>query len=161
MIFVTVGTQKFQFNRLFQELDRLKENHTIQEEVIGQIGVTDYMPKNFQTFRFISSDMFEKYMAACRLMITHAGTSSIIQGLRNGKKVLVVPRRKAFAEHVDDHQVEIANLFKHKNYVETVNDISELGSKIKTIETRPFAPFHGNSFQLIRSIKQYLLDNIS
>ena len=34
MIFVTVGTHEQQFNRLIEEIDRLKENGIIKDEVI-------------------------------------------------------------------------------------------------------------------------------
>lgn len=44
MIFVTVGSQKFQFNRLLQKLDELKEQGIITEEIFAQTGVSDYKP---------------------------------------------------------------------------------------------------------------------
>lgn len=161
LIFITVGTQKFQFDRLFKEMDRLKGENLVKEEVVAQIGVSTYIPKNYKFFRFSNSATLEKNILMSRLVITHAGTSSIIQGLRNGKRVLVVPRRKKFAEHVDDHQMEIAKLFKQKNYVDVVDDISELEFKIKQIKNQKFDQFEGNNFRLIHSIKQYLLANIS
>ena len=42
MIFVTTGSQKFQFNRLLQKIDLLIEEGMIREEVFAQIGVSDY-----------------------------------------------------------------------------------------------------------------------
>ena len=38
MIFVTVGTHEQQFNRLIKEVDRLKGEGLIQDEVIIQTG---------------------------------------------------------------------------------------------------------------------------
>ena len=38
MIFVTVGSQQFQFDRLLQEIDRLISDGTIEEEVLAQIA---------------------------------------------------------------------------------------------------------------------------
>ena len=46
MIFITVGSQKFQFNRLLEQIDLLIENKIIKEEVFAQIGSSDYIPKN-------------------------------------------------------------------------------------------------------------------
>lgn len=45
MIFVTVGTHEQQFNRLIEEIDRLKGNGTIKDEVIMQTGYCTYKPK--------------------------------------------------------------------------------------------------------------------
>ena len=45
MIFVTVGTHEQPFDRLLTEIDRLKENGTIQEPVMIQSGFSTYEPK--------------------------------------------------------------------------------------------------------------------
>lgn len=42
MIFVTVGTHEQQFNRLIEEIDRLKGNGIIKDEVIMQTGYCTY-----------------------------------------------------------------------------------------------------------------------
>ena len=47
MIFITLGSQKFQFNRLLKKVDELIENGTINEEVFAQIGASDYKPQHF------------------------------------------------------------------------------------------------------------------
>ena len=52
MIFVTTGSQKFQFNRLLQKIDLLIEEGMIREEVFAQIGVSDYQPKHYEYCRF-------------------------------------------------------------------------------------------------------------
>ena len=59
MIFLTVGSQKFQFNRLLKKIDNLVEIGIIQEEVIAQIGYSDYIPKNFKYKQFMDRDEFK------------------------------------------------------------------------------------------------------
>lgn len=47
-IFITLGSQKFQFNRLLKAVDELCEKGTVDaEDVFAQIGYSDYLPKNF------------------------------------------------------------------------------------------------------------------
>ena len=46
MIFVVLGTQKFQCNRLLKTVDELVGNGTIKEEVFAQKGYIDYKPTN-------------------------------------------------------------------------------------------------------------------
>ena len=53
MIFVTLGSQKFQFNRLLIEIDRLIEEKKITEEVFAQIGYSDYKPRNYEYKEFL------------------------------------------------------------------------------------------------------------
>ena len=40
MIFITLGSQKFQFNRLLKAIDKLVEQGKIKEEVFAQIGIS-------------------------------------------------------------------------------------------------------------------------
>ncbi|TRZ36827.1 glycosyltransferase family 28 [Niallia circulans] len=156
MIFVTVGTQKFQFNRLFKELDKLKEEYEIKEEIIAQIGVSDYVPANYNYVKFVDGDTINRYMETCSLLITHSGTSSIIQGLRLNKKVLVVPRLAEFGEHVDNHQVEIAKTFEDAGYVEVVNDISNLGDKLQILEEKEYEEFSSDNTELLSSVREFI-----
>ena len=60
MIFIILGSQKFQFNRLVKEVDKLIENGYITEEVYAQIGYSDYEPKNFKFKRFMDRDEFNQ-----------------------------------------------------------------------------------------------------
>ena len=43
MIFVTLGSQKFQFNRILKEIDYLIEKNVIQEKVFAQLILLNYM----------------------------------------------------------------------------------------------------------------------
>jgi UDP-N-acetylglucosamine transferase subunit ALG13 len=42
------------------------------------------------------------------LVVAHAGVGSALEALSAGRCPVLVPRRKAFGEHVDDHQSDIA-----------------------------------------------------
>lgn len=53
-IFITLGSQKFQFNRLLKAVDELCEKGTVDaEDVFAQIGYSDYLPKNFSYKKFL------------------------------------------------------------------------------------------------------------
>lgn len=43
MILIAVGSQKFPFDRLIKEIDRLVETGVIKEPVFGQIGASTYL----------------------------------------------------------------------------------------------------------------------
>lgn len=48
-IFITLGSQKFQFNRLLIAVDKLCEKKVISgEDVFAQTGYSDYVPRNYR-----------------------------------------------------------------------------------------------------------------
>lgn len=156
MIFVTVGTQKFPFDRLFIELDNLVDSGKINEEIIAQIGFSKYKPKNYQSFEMVDSATMNEFIDKASILITHGGTSSIIQGLKKEKKVLVVPRRKKYGEHVDDHQVEIAQMFYELGLIEMVIDIEELHEKLLIMNNKEYKKYESDKSSLLNSISEYL-----
>ena len=108
MIFVTVGTHEQPFNRLVQEIDNLKRDGVITEDVIIQTGYSTYEPKYCQWDKLIPYKQMIKNVEDARIVITHGGPASFIMPLQIGKTPIVVPRQKKFDEHVNDHQVEFA-----------------------------------------------------
>lgn len=156
MIFVTVGTQKFPFDRLLIELDRLIQLQLLTDEVVAQRGYCSYIPKNYHSFDFVSSDEIAKYYDQSSVLITHSGTSSIIEGLKRRKKVITVPRQRKYGEHVDNHQLEITNLFVQQNLVAAVIEMSELGTTLQSINKLTFQSYSFGSQQLVQSVTQYL-----
>ena len=57
-------------------------------------------------------------------MVTHGGPSSFISVLERNKVPIVVPRRKKFGEHINDHQVDFVRNFslKYKNIISAESD---------------------------------------
>lgn len=129
MIFVTVGTQIFQMDRLLMAIDELAG--CSKEEFFVQTGHSGYVLKHCAYSPFLDRDTMNEKVEQCSLMICHAGVGSILLGLKRGKKVVVVPRLKMFGEHVDDHQVEIAGSFANAGYIKAVQDVSTLAEAIK------------------------------
>lgn len=156
MIFVTVGSQKFQFNRLLKKIDELIENKVINEEVFAQIGVSDYKPQNYKYKEFVTQDEFNKYLDEAILIITHAGTGVIVNAIKKGKKVIGIPRLSKFGEHVDDHQIQLLNEFANMNLIETCIDEKELKEKIQQIDNKEFKKYDSNNENFIKDIKEYI-----
>lgn len=156
MILVTLGTQRFPFNRLLLAIDELVGNGSIKEQVFAQVGHSTYKPKHYEFTKMISSNSMDEYVKKCSLIITHSGTSSIIGGLKEQKKVIVVPRQKKFGEHVDDHQIEIAQMFEKKGMIEAVYDIDILEKHILLSKTKKYNPYFDASESLLLDISQYI-----
>lgn len=129
MIFVTVGTHEQPFNRLVKCIDKMVEKGEIKEKVIIQKGYTDYEPKHCQSYKLIGYDEMQKYVKEARIVITHGGPASFIAPLTIGKIPIVVPRKKEFNEHVNNHQLDFAKEVEKrmKNIIvaESENEIIE------------------------------------
>ena len=92
MIFVTVGSRNYPFDRLFIKLDELCEQGVIKDEIFAQIGTTKYKPKHYQYADFISPDEFMEKINEARFVISHGASGSIMKALNAGKKVIAVTR---------------------------------------------------------------------
>lgn len=158
MIFVTVGSQKFQFNRLLIEIDRLVEKGKITEEVFAQTGYSDYEPRNYEYKNFLDRDEFSDIMSKCDKVITHGGTGAIIGAAKNEKKIIAVPRLVKFGEHVDDHQLQITEQFKKMKFAEAVKEIDEIESALEKIKQIKFNSYVSNTKNIIKKIEEFLIE---
>lgn len=154
MIFVTLGTQKFQMNRLIKAVDGLAAD--LSEEVFVQRGWSDYVPKHCKYADFIDSAEYAKMIADCSMLITHAGVGTIISGINCGKPIIVVPRRNKYAEHVDDHQRQIANAFASKGCVLCCEEVSELGEYIDKARSFDFKPYELRGGNIEETIMRFI-----
>ena len=156
MIFVTVGSQKFQFDRLLQKLDQLVEQGVIRDEITAQIGVSQYLPKHYAYVPFMDREAFAKTVDACSVMITHGGTGAIIGAVKKKKKVIAVPRLAQFGEHVDDHQLQLIHQFDDLNLICPCYDMEKLGECCQKIGSMEFKEYVSNTHRIVDSIEDYI-----
>ena len=139
LIFAIVGTQRFPFNRMFELIDEAIEAGIIEEEVVAQSGYTEYQPRNFTVIPFLTQEEMNEYVVRSRCIISHAGVGSITNCLERGKPVIVIPRRKEWGEHVDDHQLEISKVFQENGYAAVAESRAEL-QKVGSLHRRADVP---------------------
>ena len=135
MIFVTVGSRNYPFNRLFEELDRLYEKGVIKDKIFAQIGTSTYVPKNFEYKDFISQEEFLERVKESSFVITHGASGSIMKALNADKKVIAVTRLEKYGEHINDHQIQNNEAFGSNGYVIPVFEMSELEDAIIKIQS--------------------------
>lgn len=159
MIFVTLGSQKFQFNRLLKKIDELVAKGVITDRVFVQTGASDYKPKNYEYKDLLDREEFAKIMSECDIVITHGGTGAIIGAVKKGKKVIAVPRLAKYGEHVDDHQLQIIEQFKEQNLIYGLSDCEELDVSVKNIITHKFEEYQSNTEVYIKELGAFI-DNL-
>lgn len=156
MIFITLGSQKFQFNRLLKTIDSLIEEGIITDKVFAQTGYSDYLPHHYEYQAFLDRETFKSMGSQCDILITHGGTGAIIGGVKNGKKVIAVPRLAKYGEHVDDHQKQIIEQFKEQDLIYGCEDCSEIAYALSFVQTHKFLAYKSNTQMIINNIERFI-----
>jgi UDP-N-acetylglucosamine--N-acetylmuramyl-(pentapeptide) pyrophosphoryl-undecaprenol N-acetylglucosamine transferase len=102
---VTVGLNSYGFDRLLTAADAVIPPDA---EVTWQTGSSSWTPTRGAHRPSIGSDALARIAADSDVVISHSGTGSALAALRAGKRPILIPRRAAQNEHVDDHQVQIS-----------------------------------------------------
>jgi UDP-N-acetylglucosamine transferase subunit ALG13 len=148
-VVVTLGTYRgYEFPRLIERVTAILPEDT---EVLWQTGETDVT--GFGIFgRFaIPERELVNAMREADVVVAHAGVGAALASLEAGKCPVLVPRRLAFKEHVDDHQIQIAAELKRRGLsVSVETDELALDDLRKaawmSVTTNPSAPL----FRLVR-----------
>ena len=160
MILVTVGTHNMSFSRLLKALDRIVESGKIIPELEAQIGYSDYLPRNYPYRRFFPAAEFGEKLQAAEMVVTHAGGGIISTCLREGKKMVVVPRLKKFREHTNDHQMELAREVEEKGWAQVVYDMVNLAVALEEVLRREAPPARPRQDYHTRFLIERFLDEM-
>ena len=134
MILVTLGTQDKPFERLIKAVEEQIELKNIKDEVIVQAGCTKYETDKMKIIDYMPIKEFSSLLEKADFIITHAGVGSIIEGLKQGKKMIVVARKKEYGEHVNNHQEQILENFGSNGYIIPVYDTKKIEEALKKVE---------------------------
>ena len=78
-------------------------------EVLWQTGDTDVSDLGIEGHHAIPERELIDAMAAADVVVAHAGVGTALAAMEVGRCPILVPRRLAHGEHVDDHQIQIAD----------------------------------------------------
>lgn len=151
MIFITLGSQKFQFNRLLKAVDDLE----VDEKIFAQTGYSDYKPHKYDYKSFLDRDEFSDVMDKSDIVITHGGTGAIINAVKKKKKVIAVPRLAEYGEHVDNHQIQIVEQFKELNLIYACEDM-DLNRALEVVKTTEYNQYISNTNKIIKSLEEFI-----
>lgn len=156
MIFVCLGSQQYQFDRLLKELDELKSAGKIREEIFAQIGSSHYIPEFYSWERFITQEVYEKKLDEASMVISHGGTGAIVKALKKGKKVIAIPRQAKYGEHADDHQFQIVDFMYENGYVYKVVEMSELQGTIGQVMADTRQKMFASTGNIVEIIEEFI-----
>ena len=76
--------------------------------------------------------------------------------VKDGKKVIAVPRLSRYGEHVDDHQMEIVRQFGNMGLIEPCMDPAELSAAYMRAITKHYPPYHSNTARFCADLSEYI-----
>lgn len=116
------------FTRLVHGLAHVAR--TSGEEVWVQHGTAALVPP-LQGAAFVPRSELLARMRAARVVVCHGGSGAIADALDAGHVPVVVARRFANGEHVNDHQLEIVEALSSQGRVVACHDVEGLGSAVE------------------------------
>jgi beta-1,4-N-acetylglucosaminyltransferase len=158
MIFVTVGNHFQGFERLLEKVDEIAPR--LSHEIVVQKGYSKYVPKNTKYFDFVPANTAVDYIRNSDLVVSHAGMGTLILCKEYRIPIIIFPRREKFKEHVNDHQMEIAQVLEKREdlNVHIVYEEDQLEEKIvEAVGKREMAPRENRGREnLIRTITEFI-----
>lgn len=104
-VVVTVGSSRYDFRRALAAVRAVLPR---QAEVVWQTGASDVSGLGIAARPYLPAGELSAAMAAADLVVAHAGVGSALSAMGAGHCPLLIPRRRAHGEHVDDHQLQVA-----------------------------------------------------
>jgi UDP-N-acetylglucosamine--N-acetylmuramyl-(pentapeptide) pyrophosphoryl-undecaprenol N-acetylglucosamine transferase len=148
-VVVTLGTCHHGFSRLIR---RLLEILPADAEVLWQTGNTDTSGLGISAHYEIPERDLMEAMREADVVVSHAGAGTAIAALEVGKCPVIVPRRVARGEQIDDHQTQIARELGDRGLSVSV-EADELGyddllaasaSRVRTLAQTPSFAISGS-----------------
>jgi beta-1,4-N-acetylglucosaminyltransferase len=154
MILVTVGTHSEGFNRLVQAADDYAA--LTGERVVIQRGVSSFVPRYAESFEFTEFDRMKQLNEEARVVVMHAAAGAILLGLQLGKPLVLVPRRKMYREHYDDHQLELTDALCRSGQSVECNPVSADGLDAAVDAAAAQTRTPAGPDRLIENLRQHL-----
>ncbi len=151
MIFVTVGSTPFRFDRLIEAVGQLDP-----DELVVQYGPATPPNGVKQAHEWLTFDQVMGFMGEADTVVSHAGAGTIICAANLGHIPVVMPRLKRYGETVDDHQVALAEVFERTGRVSVVWDASTLPDRVAQA-SRVGLPASQSAEQLRNAVRSAIL----
>jgi len=85
----------------------------------------------------VSRTRLMQLMKEADVVVSHAGCGTMLDALSLGHFPVVVARRRALGEHVNDHQLELLDALEQADRIVAVRDISALPDAIARAQSQP------------------------
>ncbi len=124
-VLVTVGNARESFERML----------IITQAALAALGITDItwqtghsksQPQAGRVTPFLTPEAFAHEIREASVVITHAGEGAVMEAVQQGHVPIVVARRHALGEHINDHQLELATALSRLGWIRVASNEAEL-----------------------------------
>jgi len=130
MIVFTIGTSE-PFDRLVEVADAVAE--ACGERVVVQGGRSRCRLERAELLDYLAYDELVSLVSEARIVVTHAGAGSALLSLGEGKRPVLVPRRRRHGEAIDDHQVQFGRRLAELGLAHFVEDPGKLPAFLRAL----------------------------
>lgn len=156
LLFATVGAT-LRFDRLVNLVAHAKRSGLLDGyEVIVQTGEGAEPLPDIECHQTLPFDRMKEILHQADIVVCHGGTGSLITALREGCRVIAVPRKFALGEHYDDHQSEITGAFAGRGLLEVANTDEEFAAALATVKGREPISATTDPGALIDYLRKYI-----
>lgn len=128
--FVSVGNANQSFSRLIDAVIAMRAE--LPTPIVIQHGYTPTRETVGVTLvERMEMDAFSRWVAEAELLIMHAGAGSLIHAIQAGKVPVVMPRRAEEGEHIDNHQLELAEALEGEVRIVVARTPAELRNAVQ------------------------------
>lgn len=132
---VAAGSHGQPFDRLVDLAAQAAAAGLLPEPVTVQALTSRVRRAPFDVVASLPAEEMRRRIAEAAVVITHGGAAILSLALRSGRMPLVLPRRQAHGEHVDDHQVTMVGALDRRGFVVSLDERS-LGEALELSRTR-------------------------
>lgn len=156
MIFVVLGTWEMPFTRPLVEIEAAAQGGLLKQPIVVQSGNTVYASQHIQLVPFFGREELEQMYENATLVICQAGVGSIMLGLRKQKRVIAIARLAKYDEHIDDHQLEILDVFSKSGAVLPWKGTGDLREVLARAENFVSAGYPFGQEKISSAVLEYL-----
>jgi UDP-N-acetylglucosamine--N-acetylmuramyl-(pentapeptide) pyrophosphoryl-undecaprenol N-acetylglucosamine transferase len=130
LLFATVGAT-LPFDRLVRTVADAKAAGQIPETIILQVGEGGLKPDGTDAHETFPFDEVKAILRRADIVVCHGGTGSLITALREGCRVVALPRLFSLREHYDDHQLQITEAFAARGLLQIAHSPEEFSAALQ------------------------------
>lgn len=136
-LLVTLGTSPRPMHRLLTWLDRLEAEGALPRPLLVQTQAPAAHLRSLPIVPFLAAAELEQKLATAERIVCHGGAGILGSCLKFGRHAIVVPRRAAHGEHVNDHQLMLCRALAARGLITVCESEPELSA---ALQSGPAAP---------------------
>ena len=157
LLFATVGAT-LPFDRLIEMVEAARQQGLIPERIVAQTGAGGVRPPALAPVETLPFDEIKSLLHKADIVVCHGGTGSLIMALREGCRVIAVPRRFDLGEHYDDHQLEISRALAARGLITLAEGPADLPAALEQARSQEPRCATTDPSELIDYLREYTID---